>query len=576
MKTAIEELVSRQTEDTRLECPTCSPERKHRNTKTLSVTVRPHEILYKCHHCDEAGAIRPEKLNIPVKPFKKKVSQIATAINNDNAVIEKFFAGRGITFTDMSKLPAMTIGHRYFDGHGKLPAIGFVYGSVDQPDAIKWRALEVKAFTQQNAARSFYGLDRLEPGAKEIVIVEGEADAVALASIGIVALSCPNGAPMKVSAGKISPEEDVKFQYLWEARDIFDAAEKVVLACDGDPAGDALTEEIARRIGRERTHRAQYPEGCKDITDVIREHGPVVARQVIDGAELMPLVGVYDAKDYSKQLHEIFHKGLGKGESTGFESVDELWSISPGRLSVITGQPNSGKSSFVDHVMMNLAKNADWKFAVASFENPPSVHLSKLAEIHTAKPFYTGPNPRMTESDLNAAMDFISKHFVFLESRDGSLPTIDSLLQRCKAAILRLGVRGLVIDPYNFLDLGKSESEHQAINTMLTKVTSFAKAHDVHVFFVAHPAKIYPRDDGSMPVVKGVHVSGSSAWFAKTDFGITVHRNHGKGPVEIHCWKARFKWEGQQGMCRLGFDVLTGRYHEVEAVEDVDLDDLEF
>jgi len=573
---AIEELVSRQMEDTRLECPTCAPHRKHRNTKTLSVTVRPHEILYKCHHCDEAGSVRPEKLNIPVKPFKKKVSQITTEINSDNVVIEKFFAGRGITISDMSKMPAMITGHRYFEGHGKLPAIGFVYGSKDQPDAVKWRALEKKAFTQQNAARSFYGLDRLEPGAKEIVIVEGEADAVALASIGIVALSCPNGAPMKVSAGKIAPEEDVKFSYLWESRDIFDTAEKVILACDGDAAGDALTEEIARRIGRERTHRAKYPDGCKDITDVIREHGPVVAKEVIEKAELMPLVGVYDAKDYSKQLHEIYRKGLGKGESTGFPSVDELWSISPGRLSVITGQPNSGKSSFADAVMMNLARQSDWKFAVASFENPPSVHLSKLAEIYTGLPFYTGPNPRMKEADLNEAMDFISKHFVFLESRDGSMPTIDSVLGRCKAAILRLGVRGLIIDPYNFLDLGKTESEHQAINTMLTKVTTFAKAHDIHVFFVAHPAKIYPREDGTMPVVKGVHVSGSSAWFSKTDFGITVHRPHNKGPVEIHCWKARFKWEGQQGQTRLGYDVLTGRYHELEETGDVDLDDLEF
>ena len=57
-----------------------------------------------------------------------------------------------------------------------------------------------------------------------------------------------------------------------------------------------------------------------------------------------------------------------------------------------------------------------------------------------------------------------------------------------------------------------------------------------------------------------MNISGSAAWFAKADLGITVHR--GDEGVEIHCWKSRFKWVGQQGVAVLDYDLSTGRYSE--------------
>ena len=62
--------------------------------------------------------------------------------------------------------------------------------------------------------------------------------------------------------------------------------------------------------------------------------------------------------------------------------------ILPGQLSIITGLPGSGKSSFVDQIMHNLAKNEDWKFAVASFEIPIPIHIAKLSELYIGKPFF--------------------------------------------------------------------------------------------------------------------------------------------------------------------------------------------
>ena len=62
----------------------------------------------------------------------------------------------------------------------------------------------------------------------------------------------------------------------------------------------------------------------------------------------------------------------------------------------------------------------------------------------------------MTEDELSEAVDFINEHFVFLESKDGGLSTIDSIIDRAKQAVMRMGVRGLIIDPYNYIESGQS------------------------------------------------------------------------------------------------------------------------
>ena len=77
--------------------------------------------------------------------------------------------------------------------------------------------------------------------------------------------------------------------------------------------------------------------------------------------------------------------------------------IRPGELTVVTGIPNSGKSEFVDAVMVNVAVAYGWRFAVCSFENPVPEHMSKLAEKYIGAPFWDGPTRRMSESDLTRA-----------------------------------------------------------------------------------------------------------------------------------------------------------------------------
>jgi len=222
------------------------------------------------------------------------------------------------------------------------------------------------------------------------------------------------------------------------------------------------------------------------------------------------------------------------------------------------------ESEFVDQLIFNLARQYSWKSVVCSFENPPAMHISKLLEKAIGKPFHKGPTPRMTEEEMKMGLTWVNDHFVFMEQSDGTSASVDEILSRATASVRRIGCRCLVIDPYNYIDLpiGGRTSETNLISDMLTKVRNWASAHDCAVFFVAHPAKLYRQNDGSYPAPKGYDISASASWFAKSDVGLTVHRNYDTDTVEIHAWKVRWKTLGKQGMTELKYDIVTGTYSE--------------
>jgi len=541
-------------------CPVCGPERKKKNEKTFNISDDGEGLLYRCWHCDISGKFFENK--------PAQVQAISKPKNSDSPMMNSYLSSRGIDPEKISNYNVVA-GTKYFPKGGELDAVGFVYGN---DEAIKWRAIDQKSFIQDGSAQTLWGIENVpEDGLETIVVCEGEFDCLALASVlsddpGTVVVSVPNGAPQKVSNRKVDAREDRKFAYLWSSKDVFEKAHRVVLAMDADEPGAALGEEIMRRVGRAKCYHLEIPEDCKDANDVLLKHGGDRLAGLINNPVPTPLVGVYSAEDYGDDVHFLYDRGLMGGKSTGYRGMDKYYTVLPGQLTVVTGLPGSGKSEFIDSILVNLAEQHDWKFAVASFENPPPLHIIKLAEKHAGKPFFKGHHQRMTRSEMDDARLWVNDHFAFLDSKDGEPATIDSIIERTKMAVMRLGCRGLVVDPYNYIAQSNSENEHQAISEMLTRMVQFARSHDLHIWFIAHPAKMRANDQGKMPIPNGNHISGSAAWFAKADCGLTVHRagDH----IEVHSWKCRFKWVGSIGVSELEYDPVCGRYKDREQAPD--------
>ena len=168
-----------------------------------------------------------------------------------------------------------------------------------------------------------FGLDDIA-GSSEIVIVEGEMDKLALEQAGIKnVVSVPDGAPGKVRDGDLpAPEEDRKFEYLWNCRAALDPVSRIVIAVDSDGPGQALAEELARRLGKERCYRVTWPEGCKDANDVLQKEGDAAVRGSIDNAEGFPLRGLFRFSDFQDDISNYFGVSEAsemKGVSTGGE-----------------------------------------------------------------------------------------------------------------------------------------------------------------------------------------------------------------------------------------------------------------
>jgi len=548
----------------RAKCPFCSAERKKKNLKELSLTRQPDgAVLYYCHHCLANGSVQTEKTEKTEKQERSLLAVPAKQILNQELEQRHYdyLAKRGISKQTADKLKLFASRKYFHRLERESECIGFPYFRDGSLVSAKYRSIPDKDFTQESGgAHDFFGLNLVDP-TKPLVIVEGEIDCLSAIEAGIEnVVSVPGGAPQQVSAGKVSPAEDKKFAFVWNANEILSKVPYVVLATDQDGPGQALTEELARRIGKDKCRVCKFDK--KDLNEVLTSETSLDpkedVREIVRSAAPYPISGLSDARVFENRLNDLFTKGSGSGFSTGYPSLDKIYTVAPGQLTVVTGYPSSGKSNFVDQLMVNLAQSADWKFALCSFENPPEIHIARLMEIYSKKRFYSGHH-QMTGQEKKEAFNFVQEHFLFIDTNGEEPSTLQSILERAKSAVQRIGIRGLVIDPYNYIDLDRgTKSETEAISNMLTQVRKFCMSNDVHTWFVAHPSKI-SRSGTDQPRPDGMSISGSMAWWAKTDCGLTVHRQE---EVEIAVWKCRFRWVGTQGETSLKYNPISGTYEE--------------
>jgi twinkle protein len=457
-------------------------------------------------------------------------------------------------------------------------SIDFNYYRAGELVNVKHRATSKKAFgLEKDCELILYNLDNVEEHAEEILITEGEFDALALAEVNGSPkniISVPNGA----STGR-----EQKLSYLDSAvkSGVF-KGKKLFLLFDNDDAGKLLTDAFVNRFGACNCIIPTYPGECKDINQVLIEEGIQSVINVVQYGEHPNISGITDAKTFEHKIWDYWKNGYPKGDKVGLRDFDPLLSFRGGELTMVTGISGSGKSEFLDYIMLELAKNHDWRFAVCSMENPGDIHITKIIEKYlktnltdlydpdTGEVFFD----KAKESEVRDALEFHYNHFNYIEhattKRDGethrSLLNIDYVLKQAKNVVKMHGTKGLVIDPWNTLDhdMKHGELETNYVARILSKIIAFAEDYNVHVFLVAHPTKGV-TERGVDRVATLNDISGSGHFFNKTHNGISVFREKDtqKNPdnlVEVHVQKVKFKFVGTLGSCKLGYDLRTGNY----------------
>lgn len=289
---------------------------------------------------------------------------------------------------------------------------------------------------------------------------------------------------------------------------------------------------------------------------------------------------IQTVSDFTPQLRSLYRTGLQPGESTGFPSLDPFYTVRPGEWTLVTGIPSHGKSSFLDAVMVNISAAKRWRWLVFSAENMPHErHAALLMSQFLGKPFGNGPRSRMSLDEFEWSRRFIDQHFLFATLPDSDC-TITRMIQNAEFLAqrpgedvdgLEHGIDGVVIDPWNELDHSRPNglAETEYISRCLTEVRRFCRTQKVHVFLVAHPAKLarikaVGRDGNESevyPVPTPYDVSGSAHWRNKADNCLCVWRDvMAPGTCEVHIQKIRFREVGTVGRVEFGFDPPTSQY----------------
>ena len=559
----------------RIRCPQCSPTRRKNNDPCLSVTVTHDSILWMCHHCEWNGGVK-ENTNLPIRQprvVREETVELAPPIPIVSNANHDLSQG-SIAWLDNRKISQATAEtFKLFTKDQKLCFPYYLDGDIVN---IKSRTKDKRFLQEKNATKCLYNIDMLKKhwesvGTKSVIFVEGEMDVLALYEAGYKnVVSLPDGAPQTAKFHK----DDKRFKAFEHSKWIFDADE-VIVATDADENGKALRLELIHRFGKDICKVVNFPRiddwQCKDANECLIHYDTQILQECIQYAEEFPVHGLHGVKEYHDSVQNIYDGNEQKALSTGFKELDKIYKIMPSTFNLITGIPNHGKSNFLDQILLNLAENEGWNFALFSPEHSTPNHIRRLLEKRCRKPFDIGLHARISQDELNEGIQFLDDHFRFIESTE-EIPNIEYILKKAKLAKQRFGIKGLVIDPFNQIspdrDYAKREDEH--IRDIIAKCQQFARNHQMVVWMVAHPHKLQRNDSGVIPPPDLYQVSGSAHWANMSDVALVVHRDFEDNSTQIITRKIREQGVyGHIGQVYFNFNNVKKVYEEeVESSKD--------
>jgi twinkle protein len=363
-----------------------------------------------------------------------------------------------------------------------------------------------------------------------------------------------------------------RLEFLTNIEERLKKVKKITIAMPSTPLGEQIKQELLRRLGKEKCWIISPPEADYTWNQFFISYGKERFNILLGNSKVIPVRGIFEVDDIEDDLDNLYYNGLTKGASTGFPSIDPYYTVVPGQWTVVTGIPSHGKSNFLDAVLVNLAKLHDWRFGLFSPENQPVArHYASIMEKFYGQSFEKDKNNRISEEQKEEGKLWLKKHFSVILPHEDDSSTIDGILSLAKILVFRKGIKGLVLDPWNEIDHsrppGMTETEY--ISLVLTKIRQFARNFSVHVWLVAHPAKLYKdKETGKYPVPTPYDISGSAHYRNKADNAIAVHRNVGgcdQDVSDIHIQKVRFKEVGRVGMASLRYDLINGKF-----IDDID------
>lgn len=564
-------------------CPQCSDGRKNKNDKPLSVNITTGE--YNCHNCSWKGNVRSFVAKREFKQYSKPSPEVLKNILLKEDIV-KWFKNRGISESTLNRFLIYSKREWMPQTQKEENCICFPYFKDGELVNVKYRDGRKGFKMHKDAELVFYNLNSVSDK-KYCIITEGEIDCMAVYEAGFgvdkevseegellnddfskwAVVSVPNGA----SKGS------QKLEYLDNCAEWFIGLHEIIIATDGDEAGQALAQELIRRLGVERCKTISYPiqevvpdgngakRRCKDLNEVLLYLGEDAVISSVNGSQSIPIEGVYEVDDIFPSMLENFKKGVPLAPTTRFKETDTYWRWKKGDLALFTGYANWGKTFYVLQMMLTKSIWDGWKWAVFCPENyPANDFYDDIVEMYVGKWLN-----EMTEQEYIEGCQFIGRHIFYVYPEDSH--DIHSIHEKFRHLVLKKGIDGVLVDPFNQLDHNQKayQREDQYLSEVLKDMKRFALLNGVVYNIVAHPKNPHYTDGKMLPVVDMYDIAGGAMWGNKVDLIISYHRplfHEDKNSTQVQIYVQKLKRKRTGG--KLGDFPLSLVWNKKRYAED--------
>ena len=345
---------------------------------------------------------------------------------------------------------------------------------------------QAKCWCQQNSdtAPLLFNMNRINVNSP-LLICEGEPDCLSAIEAGFKnAVSVPLGSS--------------NLHWIDENLEWLDQFESIIICADNDDAGVKMQKECVPRLGSWRTKVVDIPaipigntgRVTKDLNEILYVCGKDKVLELILDAKDSPVPSVADLSDVEPTEYEDVD-----GVTTGLKAIDdELMRLFFGTLTIVSGQPGSGKSSLLTQLACNSLDNdiGTWLF---SGELPNGVEKSWFNYIFAGPRNITDAisrrgNPYKKISTTTLAeinKTYKGRWHIYRDDYDNVL---DKLIASMTDTVRKYGARCLILDNFMCINTETSEEELRSQTDTIKKLIEFAKKYQVAVILVCHPRKM--------------------------------------------------------------------------------------
>lgn len=555
------------------ECPNCPPHRD-RADNMYKLYVSKQSGAYFCHRCGSKGswfdlksvlrdgstsivkAMEPPSKVLPNQNLAIKMESDVGRTPAGKDVLDYFQKERGITAEMVEKyrigVASFSFKHpENEDEWVKEPCITFPWidkhkkTGKDVIQRFKARGIRKKhhmRLVPTGGQWGLFGWHTVPPDATDIVLTEGEFDAMAVhQATGLPAISLPNGArslPLEVLA-------------------MLERFKKITLWMDDDMAGQEGAAKFARKLGVQRcflVHSRQGdPDGPKDANDALRQGKDIAS--IIASAKRLPHEEIVTFIDLRNTVHrELTDKDALVGvKSPYFSKMNSIIKgHRKGELTVFSGSTGVGKTTFLSQLSLGYCQagiNTLW----GSFEIKNTRLVQKMLCQHT------GLSAENLLKDWDRNTESFAELPLYFMRFFGST-NVEKVIEAMEHAAYVYDVEHVILDNLQFMTSGQGTGYHKfdLQDRAIEVFRKFASSANVHVTLVIHP-----RKEDENVLLNTSSVFGSAKATQEADNVLILQRGLGRFK-RLDVKKNRF--DGELGNVFLEFDRETNRYKEVTSL----------